>query len=154
MEGILTQLILYEAFGAPQHDLDCLPPISFVAMERHIGNMFISFIPCHVKIIKNKNDILWKEFWLSLFCIEPLELLNLALLLHLLPLSLQWQGIFERCLYVLYYDWVFGFWLTILARLCRMVWPDMHDDVVIYRWPPVGIGNTALNDGNRERKSG
>jgi hypothetical protein len=49
-------------FGAPHIDLTSSPPISFVAMERYIENMLISIISCHVKIIKNKKDILWKEF--------------------------------------------------------------------------------------------
>jgi hypothetical protein len=42
-------------------------PTSFVAMERYIGNVFISIISCYEKILKNKKDILWKEFCLSLF---------------------------------------------------------------------------------------
>ena len=60
--GILTQLILTQALGAPLHNLSLPPPTSFVAMERYIGNMLISIIPCHMKILKNKKDILWKEF--------------------------------------------------------------------------------------------
>jgi hypothetical protein len=62
LEGILTQLIMNTAFGAPHLDLTSSPPTSFVAMERYIGNMLISIISCHVKIIMNKMDILWKEF--------------------------------------------------------------------------------------------
>jgi hypothetical protein len=67
LEGILPQLILNQAHGAPLLNLSLPPPTSFVAMERYIGNMFISIISCHVKILKNKTDILWKEFCLSLF---------------------------------------------------------------------------------------
>jgi hypothetical protein len=61
LEGILTQLILNKAFGAPYLDLTISLPTSFVAMERYIGNVFISLISCQVLIIKkNKKDILWK----------------------------------------------------------------------------------------------
>jgi hypothetical protein len=62
LEEIWTQLIINTAFGAPHLDLTSSPPTSFVAMERYIENMFISIISCHLKIIKNKMDILWKEF--------------------------------------------------------------------------------------------
>ena len=48
--------------GTPHIDLTLSPPTSFIAMERYIGNMLISIIPCHMKILKNKKDILWKEF--------------------------------------------------------------------------------------------
>ena len=62
LERILPQLILNQAHGAPLLNLSLQPPTSFVAMERYIGNMLISIIPCHMKILKNKKDILWKEF--------------------------------------------------------------------------------------------
>ena len=78
-----------------------LHPTSFAAIKRQIGKMFISFILCHEKIIKDKNNILWKEFWLSCFCFGPLELLNLALIIHLLPVLLRWKGIFDICFYCL-----------------------------------------------------
>ena len=55
--GFLTQ-----ALGAPLLNLSLAPPTAFVAMERYIGNMLISIIPCHMKILKNEKDILWKEF--------------------------------------------------------------------------------------------
>ncbi len=51
-----------QALGAPHCDLTLSIPTSFVAMERYIGNMFKSLITYHVKIIKNKKDILWTEF--------------------------------------------------------------------------------------------
>ena len=51
-----------KAFGAPLIDLTSSPPTSFVAMERYGGNVFISFIPCQLLIIKNKKEIIWKEF--------------------------------------------------------------------------------------------
>ena len=47
-----------KAFGAPLLDLTSSPPTYFVAMERYVGNVFISFIPCQLLIIKNKKDIL------------------------------------------------------------------------------------------------
>ena len=62
LEEILTQLILNQAIGAPLLNLTLPPFISFVAMGRYIENVFISFISCLLKIIKNKKDILWKEF--------------------------------------------------------------------------------------------
>ena len=62
LEGIFTQVILNQAHGAPHIDLTSTPPTSFVAMERYTGKMFITLLSCHMKIIKNKKDILWKEF--------------------------------------------------------------------------------------------
>ena len=62
LDRILTQIILYQALGAPYRDLTLSLPTSFVAMERYIGNMFILLISYHVNIIKNKKDILWMEF--------------------------------------------------------------------------------------------
>ena len=62
MDRILNQLILNQALGAPYCDLTFPPLTSFDAMERYIGNMFVSLISYHVNIIKNKKDILWMEF--------------------------------------------------------------------------------------------
>jgi hypothetical protein len=56
----LPQLILNQPNGAPLLNLSLPPPTSFIAMERYIGNMFISIISCHVKILRYKKDILWK----------------------------------------------------------------------------------------------
>ena len=62
LEGILTKLILNQAVGAHLLNPSFPRSYSFVAMERYIGNVFISFISCLVKIIKKKKDILWNEF--------------------------------------------------------------------------------------------
>jgi hypothetical protein len=61
LEGILTQFILNQVFGAPLLNLSLGPSTSFVAMKRYIGNVFISFISCHWLIIKNNIYILWQE---------------------------------------------------------------------------------------------
>ena len=41
LEGILNQLILNQAVGAPLLNLSVPPSTSFVAMKRYIGNVFI-----------------------------------------------------------------------------------------------------------------
>ena len=41
LEGILTQFILNQVFGAPLLNLSLGPSTSFVAMKRYIGTVFI-----------------------------------------------------------------------------------------------------------------
>ena len=53
--------ILIEALKAPHLDLTLSLPTSLVAMERYIGNMFISYISYHVNTRKKKKDILWMK---------------------------------------------------------------------------------------------